>query len=204
MKFPSQADINEMKARGYDPSVIAEAEKEMKRWPEVVRLCALIEGAFASVTLGNGVGLHEGLGHDDNADDATCAAYRAGDEKDDWRRIPVEHLRGYHSSLSFFDAEGMRFHLPAFLIADLRGEYDCGMAFTLTHQSDHSFGRYSLLNRAQRSAVRAYLRHIVNLRDYQFERSEIEQGLAGYWADEGALDNESQKPISHCPMPPVE
>lgn len=186
MKFPTQSDIDEMKARGYDPSVIAEAEEEMKRWPEVVRLCSLIEEAFASVTLGNGVGLHEGLGHDDNADVATCAAYREGDEKDDWRGIPVDALNGYHSSLSFFDAEGMRFHLPAFLTADLRREYYLDMAFTLTRPWEYSLKQFSLLSRAQRAAVRAYLEHVVRLPDYASYQADIERAIEGFWAEDGA------------------
>src|SRR5688500_17196676 len=84
-------------------------------------LCDLIREAFAGVKLGNGIGLQEAQGIDDYADKETCARYRAGDEKEDWTRIPAEELSRCNSSLSFFDAEGMRFHLPAFLVAELQG-----------------------------------------------------------------------------------
>lgn len=180
MKYPTPADIAEMKARGYDPNTIAEAEQQSKRWTSAQEVCRVIEAAFAGVTLGAGVGLQEAQGLDDYAAAETCAAYRANDEKDDWHRISAEALGRCNSSLSFFDAEGMRFHLPAYLIADLRGEYGFGMAFCLTQTSDYD--RYfRLLSGAQRGAVRAFLLHILDDRDYEFDRPHILRALDEYW-----------------------
>jgi hypothetical protein len=182
MKYPSQADIAEMKARGYDSTTIADAEQQLKLWEAAQDLCRVIEAAFAGVTLGGGVGLQEAQGLDDYADAETCATYRANDEKEDWQRIPVETLNDCYSSLSFFNAEGMRFHLPAYLLADLRGEYRFGMAFCLTQTSnyDHYF---RLLSGAQRRAVRAFLLHILGDRDYQFDRPHILRALDDYWTE---------------------
>ena len=91
-KYPSEAEIAEMKARGFDSATLAQAQKQAERWPRVQALCALIQDAFAGVKLGNGVGLMQAQGLDDYADSATCASYRASDEKDDWRRISPEAL----------------------------------------------------------------------------------------------------------------
>ena len=182
MKYPSPADITEMKARGYDSTTIAEAELQSEQWAAAQEVCRTIEAAFAGVTLGGGVGLQEAQGLDDYADAATCAAYRANDEKDDWHRIPTEALNHCNSSLSFFDAEGMRFHLPAYLLADLRGDYGFGMAFCLTQTSDYD--RYfRLLSDAQRSAVRAFLLHIADDPEYEFDRPHIVRALNEYWTD---------------------
>lgn len=85
------------------------------------RIADVVRSAFQGVTLGNGIGLWQGQGLDDYANSETLARYRAQDEKVDWSRIPASELDSCHSSLSFFDAEGMRFHLPAYLIADLEG-----------------------------------------------------------------------------------
>jgi len=193
MKYPSPADVAEMKARGYDPTTIAEAERQIaeaqrkeERRPLAEAVCQDIETAFSGVTLGSGVGLTEAGGLDDYADAATLAAYRANDEKEDWRRIPAEALNVWHDSLHFFDAEGMRFHLPAYLAADLRGDYGFGMGFCLTHLSDHSIHQFSLLSPEQRSAVRAFLLHMLDDPDYALERSDIERALAEYWTDAAA------------------
>ena len=182
MKYPTPADIAEMKARGYDPATVAEAEQQSKRWALAQEVCRVIEAAFAGVTLGGGVGLQEAQGLDDYADAATCAAYRAGDEKDDWHRISAGALCRCNSSLSFFDAEGMRFHLPAYLVADLRGDYGFGMAFCLTQISDYD--RYfRLLSDAQRKAVRSFLLHILDDRDYEFDWPHILRALDEYWTE---------------------
>ncbi|MES2571010.1 MAG: DUF6714 family protein [Verrucomicrobiota bacterium] len=183
MKYPSPADIAEMKARGYDSTTIAEAERQAKRWPLAQQVCQAIETAFLGVTLGNGVGLTEAQGLDDYADKATLAAYRANDEKDDWHRISAEALNDCNSSLSFFDAEGMRFHLPAYLLADLRGDYGFGMSFCLTHLSDHSHTYFELLSPAQRAAVRTFLLHILDDPEEKLHRSDIVFALDGYWTD---------------------
>ena len=151
-------------------------------------LCKTIRDAFAEVKLGKGIGLQEAQGLDDYDDDATRARYRASDEKEDWARISVGDLNRCNSSLSFFDADGMRFHLPAYLIADLHGTYNFGMAFCLTHPHDydHYFG---LLSPAQRQAVRAFLLHILSDPNYEFERPNILLALEDYWTDATSLSS---------------
>src|SRR5687767_4152799 len=108
MKYPSPREIAKFKARGYDPVFIAEMERQSEQWAmATLQLCERIEAAFDGVTLGKGVGLHEGQAIDDYEDASTRGAYRAKDEKKDWRKIPAEALNRCSSSLSFFDAEGM-------------------------------------------------------------------------------------------------
>ncbi len=137
--------------------------------------------AFAGVTLGSGVGLREAQVLDSYGDEAERAARRREDEKEDWRMIRPADLNRCNSSLSFFDALGMRFHLPAFLVADLDGVYEFGMAFHLTHLDAHGIGQFSLLSREQRAAVRRYLRFISTLDGYAFERPAILSAIVDYW-----------------------
>lgn len=185
MKYPSPDDIAEMKARGYDSTTIAAAKEQSKKWALAQDLILAVEQAFAGVTLGSGVGLFEGRGLDDYADAETLAAYRAEDEKDDWRKIPVEDLNHFQSSLSFFDAEGMRFHLPAYLIADLRDEGHATMAHQFINLYDgHAALRaekFALLSDAQRATVRTYLQLIIDDPDEQRHRQEIERALQEEW-----------------------
>jgi len=179
--FPTQADIDEMKARGYDRATIDAAWLRMGRGKQAEAICERIRAAFAGVTLGHGVGLRQAQGLDDYEDEETCAKWRSGDEKEDWSRISSDSLNACNSSLSFFDADGMMFHLPAYLIADLRGEYGFGMAFCLTHLSDYKEQQFVLLSAAQREAVREYLRFILEESEYEFERPHIEGALIGFW-----------------------
>lgn len=191
MKHPSPADIAEMKVRGFEPATIAAARQQAERWTKGQEVAKVIDQAFDNVKLGAGVGLGEAQGLDDYEDAATRAKYREQDEKEDWRRIPAETLNRCNSSLSFFDAEGMRFHLPAFLTAELRGEYDFDVSFHLTNLSDYSISQLVLLTPEQRQAIRLFLLHISEDPNYQFERPQTLSALETDWVE----------PTSHHPAP---
>ena len=151
--------------------------------PDMQALVALIRDAFASVILEDGIGLREAQGIDGYADELTCADYRARDEKLDWGRISIDELNACYSSLSFFDAKGMRFHLPAFLIAELSGEYHQDMSLQLAYLNDYTITQYSLLSPAQRAAVRAYLQFVLHDPRYAFSHPQIKPALDEYWTD---------------------
>jgi len=183
MKHPSPDDIAEMRARGYDVSSIVLAEERCKRWYLAKQVRDLIQEAFADVHLGAGIGLQEAQGLDDYESEETCARYRSGDEKEDWHRITADRLNACSSSLSFFDAEGMRFHLPAYLIADLDGSYRHGMAFHLSCADEYSVLRFALLSAQQHAAVRAFVAYIAEEECYAYERPHLIRALDGYWRD---------------------
>lgn len=181
MRRISESDIAEMRSSGYDTVTIEQAKRDLERSKVADEIIRDIEGAFAGVTLGGGVGLKEAQGLDDYEDEATRAQYREADEKENWLAITSEQLNACNSSLSFFDAEGMRFHLPAYLISDLRGEYNFGVDFCLTYLKQHCREQFSLLSEEQRAVVRAYLQFLLEDAEYEFERSDIERALRIYW-----------------------
>ncbi|QDU26362.1 putative acyltransferase [Anatilimnocola aggregata] len=158
-------------------------ERIANRQIDEVRIAGLIRAAFHGVTLGNGIGLWEAQGIDDYADDKQVAAYRAQDEKEDWSRISVADLNRCYSSLSFFDAIGMRFHLPAFLLADLSGTFtSMDILFTLTNRDAYTTSRFVELSPQQREAVRQFL--LLRLADPRqwFNHKSLEDALERYWA----------------------
>lgn len=147
------------------------------------RVANLIREAFAGVTLGDGVGLWFGQGLDDYADQRTLAEYRARDEKTDWRALSVYDLNRCDSSLSFFDAEGMRFHLPAFLLAELDGTLWNDVIFHLTRLDTYGKSQFAVLSDAQRRAVREFLLLFKDDPDFEFWRRDIERALAEFWTE---------------------
>ena len=145
------------------------------------RVADLIHTAFRGVRLGNGVGLRQGRGLDDCADAATLAEYRSKDEKDDWEKISWQDLNHYGDSLSFFDGAGMRFHLPAFVLAELAGTLTAELLFHLTGY----FDRFDLLSQSQRHAMREYLQLRLTRawdENNDFVYPMIEKALAEYWS----------------------
>ncbi|MDD4385585.1 MAG: hypothetical protein PHD06_10470 [Bacteroidales bacterium] len=81
-----------------------------------------IQIAFKDVKLEDGIGLWEGQGLDNYADQKTMLELRKKDERNNWNNIPYKDISLCQSSLSFFDAKGMRFCLPKFLLLDILAE----------------------------------------------------------------------------------
>ncbi|HEX5381799.1 MAG TPA: DUF6714 family protein [Acinetobacter sp.] len=183
-KYPSPDDIQEMRKNGYDLITIVEAEELLPRWQELEQVKQKICSAFAGVTLQEGVGLYQTQGIDDYASQAQCLAYRAKDEKLNWKNISIDDLNRCNSSLSFFDAQGMLFHLPAFLLASLNDEYRFDLIFTLTQLDPHTDRKFSLFNAEQRSAVRSYLLCLLDEPDEVYHYPDILEALAQYWQEE--------------------
>lgn len=175
-----EGEVDEMVARGYDPSVIAEGRELAARGRVAEDLKAAIRKAFAGVALGDGIGLHEAQAIDDYKSDAVRAARRAKDERLDWAALDADDLDRLHSSLAFFDAEGMRFHLPAYMLAELEGRYGFDLALTIAYSASGD-ERYTLLNEAQKAAVRDFLRFVQGEPEYSSSRESIQLALTNYW-----------------------
>ncbi len=157
---------------------------EQQHAARIESLCRLINEAFDGVVLGNGIGLWEAQGLDDSDDEETCAKYREKDEKEDWRKISYEDLNRCNSSPSFFDAAGFRFHLPAFMQAELREELYINFYFSLISFKCLKYERYLLLNPNQRMAVRAFLLFLIEDDRDSIDRADVEPALAEYWTEE--------------------
>lgn len=149
-----------MRSHGFDLEIIRLAEFQKNLTLDADKLCDQVSKAFDGVTLGSGVGLFEGQAIDDYETDDVRYEKREKDEKKSWRNIEVKHLNACHSSLSFFDSLGMRFHLPAFIIADLQGQFDMGLEFTLAYLEERNREKFGLLILQQRQIVREYLQFL--------------------------------------------
>lgn len=183
MKRISQSALEDMRKRGYDESLMR-AQFDFERAEEAERVCDCIRQAFQGVELGSGIGLREAQAIDDWQTETVQAEHRSRDEKSDWSRISSRMLNTCNSSLSFFDAEGMRFHLPAFLIADLKGEYDFGLDFCLSDNRYLSDSCFVLLSKVQRRAVRSFLVFLSDDPQYEYGRARIIKALNEYWTEE--------------------
>jgi ribosomal protein S18 acetylase RimI-like enzyme len=128
-----------------------------------------IKNAFQFVQLEDGIGLWEAQGIDDYADSKTLAQLRKKDERINWENIPFKDLVDCQSSLSFFDAKGMRFCLPRFLIFELLSAeiYEAqninapDVLFTLSYKlnEDYQKSRFSLFNKQQIESIIYFLEY---------------------------------------------
>ncbi|BCG64212.1 MAG: hypothetical protein methR_P1980 [Methyloprofundus sp.] len=139
-----------------------------------------IKTAFSKVTLDNGIGLWEAQAIDDYESTEVQRRNRSRDEKEDWNRLSYDELQQCHSSLSFFDADGMRFHLPAYVQASLGNKVDDPI-FHLTQLDDYATSRLTALNHAQRQAIMMYLNWCLEQEELAFEHPTIRRALSEYW-----------------------
>lgn len=127
-------------------------------------------------------------------------------DKTDWRVLTPEFLDsapgGFASALSFFSDEAFRFYLPAYLLADLRGQLQSAdVLFHLTHGlDDESKGRLvnplrygnrsrfeaashrlAIFDAAQAAAIVRYLEHKIDTAEFDLERRTTRQALDNYW-----------------------
>ena len=145
------------------------------------QLIQTIKTAFSNVMLGHGVGLFEAQGIDDYENKEVCQKLRSKDETSQWENIPIEHLNQCYSSLSFFDAEGMRFHLPAFMLLELKEGSDyVNIVFHLTSRTTIN-KQFRLLNKSQKKAVRSFLQHLLKDIDHEFDWPKIQRALNDFW-----------------------
>jgi hypothetical protein len=98
----------------------------------------------------------------------------------DWRKVDPELLDRHSAALNFFSEAGLSFFLPAYLIADLKGELQyADPVFTLTHgfsdlSIEHKIGSQVFKRRTGRSAFINPLRYgAMTFNDYARYRLSI-------------------------------
>ena len=82
-------------------------------------LVASIRREFAAVPFPSHCGLHAAMAQDDWVDDAATLTEitKRDDFVDGWWNVPIEHLQSCMMALSYLDAHGIAFYLPAYMVA---------------------------------------------------------------------------------------
>ena len=146
---------------------------------DLVRIKIL--AAFRNVVLGDGIGLWQAQAIDDYETKEFQLKARARDEKTNWLEIPEDDLSKCHSSLSFLDAEGMRFLVPAFILAELSGNIDEGPMYSLSQSVVVYPNRFRFFNAVQKQAIASYLEYCLVDADYAFDAPHIKRALDEFW-----------------------
>lgn len=137
--------------------------------------------AFKGVTLSDGIGLWEAQAIDDYQTREVQLAARKKDEKESWQAITKSDLFNCESSLSFFDAKGMLFHIPAFILAEINGESNCGSIYHLSQMVITNPELFALFDGRQKKAVTLFLEWCVLQPQYEFEKPHIQRAIHEFW-----------------------
>ena len=145
--------VEQLRDEGYDLWTISLWEDWLTKMPEFETALLQIASAFRNTSLGNGIGLCEANAMDDYATQTERKRQRQLDEKNEWRNLAPEMLNKNYVAPAYFDARGFYFHLPAFLIAELNGQFNCDFIERLIEKHPRSTEWIGLLNRAQADAI---------------------------------------------------
>lgn len=170
--------IPEAAERGHNEEQIKTHEE---LWRETQALEVRIISAFHGVVLGEGIGIIEADERDNYADPETLERAREKDERQSWQAFTADDLYRYSCALSFTDAEGFRFIIPAFMIADLSCILDETTLIHLSLVRDDSYDRYSKLNSEQLSTIVDFLEVYRKNPDSAFHHEAIDQALSVFW-----------------------
>lgn len=147
------------------------------------RLLSLIDDAFHGVVLGNGVSLHQTLVRDNHGSEEEEQAARVLDEKHDWHKLienPEFTQIGGTSAVCFFDEQGLRFHLPAFLALSVsvpNHDVTSSLLFAVTRKCLD----LRLLNETQRKCVYEVLLYLCEVSDEYLIDLRVRQAMQSYW-----------------------
>lgn len=116
--------VERLKSEGYDIWTISLWENWLSRMSDFKAIVKNIKIAFEDVMLGDGIGLLEANGLDDYADESRLVELRTLDERRRWQDISSDQLNQHYCSFGYCDAKGGLFLLPAYLLCELRDEYN--------------------------------------------------------------------------------
>lgn len=149
-------------------------------------LMAEITAVFDGVSRGDGVTLHETNAIDDYASPAERGRARAKDRERRWQDVPDEDLRT-HDGLSFFDAKGFRYYLPAYLVwylknCDTTASDSNTFASVIYSLGGGRSGDFAALYKEQFDAfTRAESRVIARFLEYEADRTDAETLASDGW-----------------------
>lgn len=154
-----------------EPNFLVEKEK----------LSAKIKSAFADVTLGDGIGLFEAEAFDMCVDFSEPRKARQKDERESWQKISVADLEWCNTALSFTDAEGYRFLVPAFMLAELNSNIEVNTLLHLSLTRSEPNQNRTRLSVAQIKTIIEFLELYLNDPYSDFRHEAITETLSVYW-----------------------
>lgn len=75
----------------------------------------------------------------------------------------------------------MRFHLPAYMMAHLREQYNFDLLGVVVDTSGSMYEKFQLFSSKQKRAIISYLDYISSTEDAQFDRGAITRSIDDFW-----------------------
>jgi hypothetical protein len=138
--------------------------------------------AFAKVQLGDGLSIRQTKIIDDHGPIEAYKAARARDACSDWKAICDEVIENHHG-VAFLDAQGLVYHLPAYMsfaLRNYRTSKTCSIDFTI-----YALGRkgeyFDLLTASQKAAIRHFLKFMIHHAGRHCDTGHAKKALETIW-----------------------
>lgn len=157
------------------------------------QLVAVIYEAFAGVTRNGGVSWSETEVIDLHGTPEERATARAQDKDTSWEELVEQgewEIFDGAGAMSFLDAVGFRYYMPAAMLQAIQREYGEEVAFALTLKVDdlreHRLSKWVLLSEAQRQCIARFLRYMMAVTEFQRDTTwhkTWKEALESYWQE---------------------
>lgn len=164
----------------------------------IAKLGQQISDAFADVTRGDGITLHEADVLDAYETDAELAAARRVNTDRHWSEVPDDLIERFPSVFAFLDAVGFHYYLPAYMWWTLRFYEQSTSPSTETvlyalalqpwddiPRSDEAerLARFRMLTPLQAEVVCRFLRFVVGFGEGCLDVSLAQKAVTQYWGE---------------------
>lgn len=155
-------------------------------------LLGLIDKAFAEVTRGEGISLHEAVALDNHASEPERLAARRQDVDAHWRDVPDADIAANDAVFSFLDLKGHVYYAPAYMAWFIRTGYDTDSnSVEAAQRAFNPWGKteggrryrpHEMFSPEQCACIAQYLRYVDEVLDGTSGGSTAREYLDAYWA----------------------
>ena len=159
------------------------AKQTAEEQAEIELLIKRIQNAFAGTQLEDGVTIHEAHLDGCYLKEEDRLEARAKDTEVDWSEVPDWKIERFPSALSFFDVQGWRFYIPAYMIWTLKNWRTTNLivadyvVWEFDPTTDSSLPRYESLSAEQAYAAYWFVKFFC---DYSGDE-ESRHAMDAYW-----------------------
>ena len=152
-------------------------------------LIAEIEDAFGKEELGDGLSMHQAGAMDLLLEPEEVLQARALDPEARWQDIPDERVDEFHYALTYMDPEGLRFHLPRFMVFALENPgldspavdaavYACDFGEEMKQEV---LAQFNAMSRNQMRTIAHFLVHVAEAKDEDYDVMIAAIALESFW-----------------------
>lgn len=148
-----------------------------------------IEAAFGDAALADGLSLHQAEALDHLQLPEVVRRARGLDTEERWQDIPDEKVEEFHFALTYLDPEGLRFHLPRYMVYALEhpgldnpavdaAVYACDFGDEI---GEDVLAQFNAMSRSQMQVIARFLVHVAESGEESYDSLVAAMAIELFW-----------------------